>query len=74
MFQDKINKVTNLNSKLDNAIDHFDMPSYDELSQAFNEFNNEMISLYLLNQDLELKVLSLLNKLRHQKTRMEIHK
>lgn len=29
------NEVTNSNWKLDNAIGQFDIPSYDELSQAF---------------------------------------
>lgn len=29
------NEVTKLNSNLDNYINQFDMPSYDELSHAF---------------------------------------
>lgn len=41
------NVVRTLNTNLDSSINQFDMPSYDELSQAFSELPNDMTSLYL---------------------------
>lgn len=45
--------LTKLNSNFDSFVYQVDMPSYDKLSHAFNEINNDMPSLCMKNEALK---------------------
>lgn len=56
------NEVIKSKSNLDSFINHFDMSSYDELFDAFNEVHKNLTSLCMKNKAVKLEVSWLLTE------------